>query len=182
MRRMSLLAMSLLVVLELSPAAHAADTMKPGLWEVVIKSDMTQQMPDIPPAQLEQMRKMGIEMPAKRDGGIVQRLCMTKEMVERNQTPGAGREQHDCKVGKQSRSGNSYRTEVVCDGANMKGTGVIKGTLNGSEKFSSTYDFMGTMRGQPLNQHHESSGKWISADCGNVKPLGEAMGAVAPKK
>jgi hypothetical protein len=52
----------------------------------------------------------------------------------------------------------------------MKGEGKAKGTFTGTDRFTSTYDFKGTMDGQPVNQHHDSSGKWLSAECGNVKP------------
>jgi hypothetical protein len=40
-----------------SIGAFAAGSMKPGLWEVTMKSDETRQTPNIPPAQLEQLRK-----------------------------------------------------------------------------------------------------------------------------
>jgi hypothetical protein len=55
----------------------------------------------------------------------------------------------------------------------MKGEGKARGTFSGNESFTSTYDFKGTMNGQPVTQHHDSGGKWLSADCGNVKPVGD---------
>jgi hypothetical protein len=60
----------------------------------------------------------------------------------------------------------------------MKGEGKARGTFAGGEKFTSTYDFNGSMHGQPVSQHQESSGKWLGADCGSVKPLDELL----PKK
>lgn len=166
----------LLVVAGLfATAAHAAGT-KAGLWEMAMKSDEIRDMPQMPPAQIEQMRKMGIEMPTMRDGALVQRVCITPEMAARNQTPDVGREPGDCKVKNQTRSGNSYSTVIVCDGPNLKGDGTVKGTFTADNRFTSVYDFKGTARGRPVTQHHETSGKWLSADCGNVRPLGEMMG------
>lgn len=173
MRSIALLALSLFSL------SAAADGMRPGLWEILMKSDAAREMPDISPAQLEQMRKMGIEMPTKRDGGIVQRACMTKEMAARREPPGTPRES-DCKLKSQDHSGNTYRAEIVCDGPNLKGTGIMKGTYAGDTSYSSQYDFSGTSRGKPVSQHHETQGKWLSADCGNVRPMGEMFGG--PKK
>jgi hypothetical protein len=59
----------------------------------------------------------------------------------------------------------------VCDNPNRKGTASIKGTFNGSEALTTTYDFQGTRRGQPINEHHEVTGKFLGSDCGSVKPV-----------
>src|SRR5438105_11221397 len=118
----------------------AAGMMKPGLWEMTLKSDQMKQMPKIPPEQLERMRKMGVELPTQSgDGSFVHRVCITKEMAERDRPP-MGREQSDCKVKNQSRNGSSYQAELVCDGENMKGTGTMNGTFSG-DTYHSTFDF-----------------------------------------
>lgn len=173
---------TVMVFLMVPLVAGAASNLKPGLWEMTMKSpEMAQRkMPELTPAQREQMRKMGVEMPTMRDGGMVQRICMTKEMVERDQPP-VSREHSDCKMKDYNRSGNSYSAELVCDSANLKGTGVIKGTMSG-ESFASTYDFKGTARGKEVSHHMESNGKWIGGDCGNVKPIGELAGEAKKKK
>ena len=171
---------TIVVIAGFSATVSAAGTTRPGLWEMAMKSDQMRQMPNMPPEQLEQMRKMGIEMPTMRDGALVQRVCITPEMATRNQTPDMGREPGECKLKSHDRSGNTYRADIVCDGANLKGSGTIKGTMSGDTGFSSTYDFKGTSRGQPVTQHHETRGKWLGADCGNVRPLGEMIGG--PRK
>ncbi len=164
-----------IAALGFSVVATAASTLKPGLWEMTMKSDSTRQMPTLTPEQIKKMREMGVNMPETRDGGVVHRMCMTKEMVEHDRPP-MGREGSECKLKNYNRSGGSYRAELECDGPNMKGTGIIKGRLASSESFSSTYDFQGTARGQEVKQHHESNGRWLSGDCGNVKPIGEMTG------
>ncbi|MBA2689865.1 MAG: DUF3617 domain-containing protein [Burkholderiales bacterium] len=150
--------------------AHAAGKMKPGLWEITIKSDALAQMPNIPPEQLEKMKQMGVQMPQMKAGGMVQQVCVSKEMAERDSPPGLDRQQSECKIKNQNQSGSTYTADMVCDGANMKGNATIKATYSGDSAFTSTYDFKGTAGGQPVSQHHETSGRWSKADCGNVKP------------
>ncbi|NEX60745.1 DUF3617 domain-containing protein [Noviherbaspirillum galbum] len=157
--------------------AFAAGQMKPGLWEMTMKSDAMKNMPKIPPEQMEQMKKMGIAVPEFQDGGMKTRICITKEMADREEPPVMD-PSTGCQPRNYQRSGNSYSMDIVCNGADMKGEGKAKGSFSGSDNFTSTYDFKGTMHGQPVNQHHESSGKWLAADCGNVKSYGD----MKPKK
>ncbi|GIZ50039.1 DUF3617 domain-containing protein [Noviherbaspirillum aridicola] len=162
----------------LSAQALAAGQMKPGLWEMTTKSDAMKNMPKIPPEQMEQMRKMGVNVPQFQDGAMVTRVCITRQMAEGDQLPGLEKNEMGCQSKNMVRNGGSYSVDIVCNGAAMKGEGRAKGTFNGNESYTSTYDFKGTMHGQPVNQHSENSGRWLSADCGNVKPVAEMM----PKK
>jgi hypothetical protein len=155
--------------------ASAQEKLKPGLWEMTMKSDAMKNMPKISPEQMEQMRKMGVHVPQMQDGGMVTKVCITKEMAERDQMPMA-ENQSDCQAKNHQRNGKGYSVDVVCDGPDLKGTGKVKGKMNGSERFSSTYDFKGTAHGQPISQNHEHSGKWLASDCGSVKPMAEASG------
>ena len=68
-------------------AVSAAGPMKPGLWEMTMKSDAMKNMPKITPAQMQQMRKMGIKMPQMQDGGMVTRVCISNEMAAFEQPP-----------------------------------------------------------------------------------------------
>lgn len=155
----------------LSAPAWAAAQMKPGLWEMTMKSDALKNMPKIPPEQMEQMRKMGVNVPQMTDQGMVTKVCITRQMADSAQAPGMDRNEMGCQSKNYQRSGNSYSVDIVCDGPDMKGTGKAKGRFAGDTGFTSTYDFKGTMHGQPVSQRHENSGKWLDADCGNVKPM-----------
>jgi hypothetical protein len=161
-----------------STAAWAAGPMKPGLWEMTIKSDAMKAMPKMAPEQMEMMRKRGINLPQMQDGGMVMKMCITKEMGERthpmaqNQIP---QHQSECKPQSPQTSGNSYTMAIVCNGPNMKGEGKVHGIYTSNESYSSTYDFTGVARGHPINQHSETSSKWLGADCGDVKPVGHMM-------
>jgi hypothetical protein len=163
------ISMLMLATFGISNAALAAGQMKPGLWEMTIKSDAMKNMPKIPPEQLEMMKKHGVTLPSA--GGITQKVCMTKEAVERDESEALTRNQSGCQSKNMQRSGGSFSADIVCDGPEMKGTGKVKGTYAGSEGYSSTYSFKGTSHGQPVDMTQETSGKWLSADCGSVKPV-----------
>ncbi len=161
----------------LAAAAAEAQQMKPGLWEMTTKTDAMASMPAMSPEQIELMRKMGIAIPQSQPGGLVTKVCITKEMAERDQPP-AMQNDSGCQSKNHQRTGNTYSMDIVCTGASMKGEGKAKGTFTGNDRFTSTYDFKGTMDGRPVTQHHASSGRWLAAECGDVKPVGEAP----PKK
>lgn len=146
----------------------AADKMKPGLWEMTMKSDAMKAMPKIPPEQLEKMKQMGIKMPDMQNGAMVHKICYTKEMVEQEKPPASGREQQ-CQSKNFSRSGNAYSGDIICDMPEMKGTGNVKGSIN-PDSMTSVYDFKGVSHGKPYTQHMETTGKWLGSDCGDVKP------------
>lgn len=154
-----------------SATVWAAAQIKPGLWEMNVKSDAFKNMPKIPPEQMKQMREMGINVPQMQDGGMTSKVCISKEMAERNETPQMEQKEMGCQSKNFQRSGDSYSLDIVCDGPDMKGTGKVKGTYSSNERFTSTYDFKGISHGQPVNHRQESSGKWLSADCGSVKPI-----------
>jgi hypothetical protein len=172
------LTVPLLICSLLTAPAWAAGQMKQGLWEMTVKSDAMKNMPKISPEQIEQMRKMGIEVPQMRDGGIITKVCVSKQMADSDRLPGLDNKDMGCQSKNMQRDGGSYSVDIVCDGSMMKGEGKAKGTFSGNESFNSTYDFKGSVHGQPVTQHAEQSGKWLSADCGNVKPVSDLM----PKK
>ncbi|CAN5372973.1 hypothetical protein BH11PSE11_BH11PSE11_31940 [soil metagenome] len=177
--RKTVISAVLFSLITISFSASAADRMKPGLWSMAVKSDAMKSIPKMPPAQMEQMKKMGINLPEVRDdGAMVMKVCMTKEMTERDGPPQAGPRDTGCEMKNYTRSGDSYSVDMVCDGPNLKGTGKATGKHASAESFTSTYDFKGTAHGQPTTQHHESTGKWLSDDCGSVKPATDYM----PKK
>jgi len=160
------------ILLCCSAAALAAGPMKPGLWEMTIKSDaMMKNMQKIPPEQLEKMKQMGINVPQMQDGGMVTKVCVSKEMADRDQPPEMNHKESGCEARNYQRTGSSYSVDIICDGPMMKGQGKAQGSFSGTDSFSSTYDFKGTAQGKPINQHHESKGKWLSADCGSVAPM-----------
>ena len=85
-------------------AGAASAQMKPGLWEITQKmqmgggqandqmAQMQQQLASMPPEQRkmveEMMAKQGVQMGrGGPGGGMAIKMCMTKEMAERNEVP-----------------------------------------------------------------------------------------------
>lgn len=150
-------------------SSMTASPMKPGLWQVTVKSDAMKNAPKISPEQAAQMRKMGIEVPDMGAGGMKSKVCYTQAALAQNAVP--SQQSSECKTQSLKRSGDSFSAETVCDGPNMKGKGTVNGTMTSTSfQFNSTFN--GTMGGRASNQSSQISGTFISDNCGNVKPLG----------
>ena len=161
----------------------SAQTLKPGLWEISNKMDnpeinaamaqMQQQMAAMPPEQRKQMEAMmaqrGMKMGSGAGGGTSVQVCMTKEMVERNDMLMQQQQQSDCKITTQSRSGNTMRMAYSCPTPPSTGEGEF--TYNGSESYTSKMTINSVQGGKPQTMKMEGSGKWLGADCGNIKPM-----------
>ncbi len=167
-----------------------AQSLKPGLWEITNKmqsgsgqmenamSEMQKQMASMPPDQRktieEQMAKSGVKMGAAGPaGGMSVKICMTKEMTEKDEVPS---QQGDCKSTSQGRSGNTMKMAFTCTNPPSSGEGQV--TFAGPEAYSSKMAINTQVGGKSEKVNMEGSGKWLSADCGNVKPLAQQ----APKK
>jgi len=164
----------------------AAQGLKPGLWEMNNKmsgnaqmdqamAEMQKQMAAMSPEQRKQMEAMmaqrGMQMPqAGKGGGMAMKMCMTKEMSERNDVP----MDKDCKVTSQQRSGSTTRIVFAC--SNPPSTGEGQFTFLGPEAYASKLTVKTTVNGKPETMTVDGSGKWLSADCGSVQP------PPAPKK
>ncbi|MES2106700.1 MAG: DUF3617 domain-containing protein [Pseudomonadota bacterium] len=177
----SILKMSVLSLLLPAAYVHALGNMKPGLWEMTMQLDPAmaesmKKMPKLSPEQIVQMNKMGIKMPQMQGGAMVHKVCITKEMAERDQPPAVPKEHESvCKPQNFNKTSSGYSVDIVCDSPDLKGTGTAKGTFASSESFTSVYDFKGVAHGKPVNSHHETSAKWTGSDCGDVKPYSEMM-------
>jgi hypothetical protein len=158
-----------------------AQTMKPGLWEIHNKmggnaemdqamKEMQKQLASMSPAERKQMEtmmgKQGIAMAKpSAGGGMSIQMCMTKEMVERNDMP----VQDGCKTTLSQRSGNTLKHGFTCTNPPSSGEGTV--TFSGSEAYTSKMTIKTVSGGKTETTTMEGSGKWLKADCGNVKPI-----------
>lgn len=159
-----------------------AQKMAPGLWEnqfelgsgnPEMQAQMKraqEQMAKMPPEQRkmmeEMMAKQGVNM-GTAGGKPSFRYCITKEQAERNQIPtdNEGR----CKQDSLDRSGNTLRFKYSCANPPSRGTGEI--TFSGDKAYTMKMVVEGTSaKGQTGQMTMNSSAKWVSADCGAVKP------------
>ncbi len=171
------------LVLSVCASWAGAQTMKPGVWEISNKmqsdsgemekamADMNKQMAAMPPEQRkmvqEMMAKQGVGMGAGAGGGmsVSVKVCMTKEMVDRNEVP---TQQGDCKQTVSPRSGNSMTMSFVCTKPPSSGEGQV--TFNGPESYSTHMTVNTTQQGKPMKMTMDGTGKWLGTDCGSIKP------------
>ena len=163
----------------------AAQTMKPGLWEInnkmggsgdtgakmaAAQAEMQKQMAAMPPEQRKQMEKMmaqqGVNMaPSGAGGGMAVRVCITKEMAARNETPTQG----DCKQEQLQKSGNTSKFKFTCSKPPSSGEGEV--TMNSPESYTMKMKMTSQEKGKPEQMTMDAQGKFVSSDCGSVKPI-----------
>ena len=157
-----------------------AQTLKPGLWEIQNRmggnaemneamAEMQKQMASMSPAERKQMEaamsQHGVKMVQPgAGGGMAVQMCMTREMVERNDMP----MQDGCRMTQNTRSGNTLKMAFTCTNPPSSGEGVF--TFNGSEAYTSKMTIKTVSGGKTETTTMDTSGKWLKADCGNVKP------------
>jgi hypothetical protein len=163
-------------------ASASAQTLKPGLWEMSTRmqgapgSDMAQaqaemqkQMAAMPPEQRkmmeEMMAKQGVRMVPGGSGAMNVQVCMTKEMVERNEVV---MDRSDCKVTRHQRTGSTVKAAFAC--TNPPATGETQVTIASGDAYTSRTTVRTTVDGKPQTVTMDGSGKWLSANCGNLKP------------
>jgi hypothetical protein len=175
-----------ILVAAISLAAGAAFAqMKPGLWEVSqtmrgapggeMESKMAQaqqQMANMPPEQRKMVEQMmaqrGMQMAGGAGGHSMKiKMCMTKEMVERNEMP--QQQRGDCKSTVQPRVGNTTRMSFTCTNPPSSGEGTY--TLNGPDSYTMKMVVNTTVQGRPETMNMEGSGRWLGADCGDINPV-----------
>jgi uncharacterized protein DUF3617 len=158
----------------------ACAQMSPGLWEHSVKfksqsgdmeksmAQMQAQMAALPPDQrkmVEQMMaKNGVGMGAQ---GMTARTCVTKEQAERLEPPPMGR--GECKQDVVSRTSNSLKVKWACAGKDpSSGEGEIR--FSSDKAFTGHAIVNSVHNGKPERMDMDTTGRWISAECGEIKP------------
>ena len=162
----------------LSTAVLAADTMtppiKPGLWQVTSEQsangkqapDPVAMMQSLPPevrARMEEMMKArGVDMSGA--GGT--RVCLSKESLDQGQWQSVAK---DCTTKIISRSTASWKWHSSCpeSGVESDGETLFTDAENYKVKLTTTM----TMGGKPSTSQRNMTGKWLGADCGDLKPV-----------
>lgn len=170
----------LLLQVLLGFSASHAQTMRPGLWDVQSKmggnpkmeeamAKMQQQLASMPPEQRKKMQEMmgqsGVSM--NPSGGMSAKACISKEMVERGQMPHQNK--GECTTTISDKSATGMRMTFVCENPPSRGEGVY--TFSGDTAYTMTMTFHSKAKAAMEGSTMASSGKWVSADCGAVKPV-----------
>lgn len=164
------------------PVAQAQPTMQPGLWEMASQSTSTNpetqkamanaqaEMAKMSPQQRAMIEKMmadkGVGVSFSGPGaGTTVKMCISKEQAEMRQMPVQEGCTQDVK-----QSGGAIHTKFSC-------TKPVVSTGEGHYTFSSPTAYTGdttvtTVRdGKSETMQMKQSGKWLSADCGAIKPM-----------
>ncbi len=181
----ALTASSALALLLLAAAPLAcAQTQAAGLWEhnFTIKSDdgkmdaamaqMQQQLAAMPPERRAQVEAMmasrGVKLGAH---GTSAKYCISKEQAAKPAEPRLS--SADCTRQDVTRSGNTVKFKFECSKPQPV-TGDGEMTFAGDKAYSGRSNIVTQVRGQPQQMSMEMNGKWLSADCGDIKPFASA--------
>lgn len=165
-----------------------AQKLAPGLWEMTMQmpqsaggpdlgaamAQMQEQLAKMPPEQRKQVEAMlaqqGVGAPGLKPGAApgqppALRMCISKEASARGDMPDPeGR----CRQDNLKRSGNKVSFNFTCTNPPATGTGEY--VFTGDRAYTGKM-LMNTERGgTPVSMEMQLSGKFISADCGDVKP------------
>jgi hypothetical protein len=172
-----LLTASALVCLSLGAAAQAVPRIKAGLWQIQVEREENgQKMPDASERMKEHMknmtperRKQFEEMMKQRgvdtSAGGVMKLCYSQKMVER----GAWSDQGGCKTEYSTRSASAWKWHSTCAQLGYQGDG--EASFTDPENFVVKSAGVLTIDGKAHTSNSVRTGKWISPDCGDVKPM-----------
>jgi hypothetical protein len=177
-RLCSLLICTAIVCFCLSSAAQTTPRMKSGLWQIQVEREHNgQKMPDASERMKEHMknmtperRKQFEEMMKQRGvdtggGAGAMKLCYSQKMLER----GAWSDQGGCKTEYSSRSASAWKWHSICPQLGYVGDG--EASFPDPENFAVKSSGILTIGGKAHTSSSVRTGKWLSSDCGDVKPM-----------
>jgi hypothetical protein len=172
-----LLAASVLAFAALNAPAQTTPRIKPGLWQIQVEREengkkmpeASERMKDHMNSMTPERRKQFEEMMKQRGvdtgaGGVI-KLCYSQKMVEH----GAWADQGGCKTDYSNRTVTSWKWHSVCPELHYQGDG--EASFPDPENFVVKSSGVSTNGGKTLSMNSTRTGKWLSANCGDVKPL-----------
>lgn len=159
-----------------------AQKLSPGLWENTasmqsadgktnaMMAQAQEAMAKMPPEQRKMMQdmmaKQGVQLGNNSGGGMTIKVCMTQEMVDRNEV---GRQEPGCTHTYSQRTGNTMQFSYVCTKPPSSGEGQI--TFASPEAYNMKMTSTTTVQGAPQKIEMQNNGRWLGGDCGTIKPL-----------
>jgi len=158
----------------LARAVHAqVAPVKPGLWQIQIERetngqkapDMSERLKNMPPerrAQVEAMMKQrGIGA-----AGNVMKVCQTREMLDSKHFVNS---LANCKITYSTRTDRSWKSHTSCPQSQLESDVDI--VFLNPENYTTKTTSIIQSGGQTKTSHMTMTGKWLSADCGDIKPI-----------
>lgn len=160
------------------------EKMRPGLWEhnVTLKSQSGQieaamaqaqkAMAAMPPAQRKQMEQMmaaqGVGIGSGANKGHTVKVCVTPEQAAMDEMP----QQDGCTQKVQRVDARTMKMTFQCKGDDdtppTSGEGTVQ--LQGPAAYTGQFKIKTTTNGKPEQIDMAQSGKWLSDNCGAIKP------------
>jgi len=163
-------------------AQAQAQNLQPGLWELrntmqsssgameKAMAEAQKQMAALPAEQRKMMQdmmaKQGVAMGAGGPGSIVAKVCMTAELLARNEIV---TQEGDCKSQHAPRIGNTMKFSFSCSRPPSSGDGEV--TFDGPKSYHSRMNVKTSAAGKTETMAMQSQATWRSADCGNIQPI-----------
>lgn len=126
---------------------------------------MSERMKNMSPEKRAQFEAM-MKQHGVATGGAGSQVCYTRESLEHSPWADV---QTDCKPTFTSRTSSAWKWHTSCPkvGLESDGEAIFTNSENYTVKVASVSKFSGKAR----NSTTTMTGKWVSADCGDVKPL-----------
>jgi hypothetical protein len=163
-------------------AARAADNtplnVKPGLWEITSEGRNSgtppippQMMAQMSPEQRAQMEAHLKDMMAKQAQRHVTQRCVTQQEIDKGFDKLNSMTKGKCTQTITASTPTRREGRLQCTGTTT-GSGVYRFEAPNPESFSGTWDWNMTTgdSGSGMKLKNTMQGKWLSADCGSVKP------------
>lgn len=179
-----LTALTIFSLAAIAAVPSSAQTMRPGLWQINNKitskdSQLARQMTamqkllaDMPPEQRKMMEEMvhknaGVNLPTMQDGGMLVKVCVTKEMVAQNQLP--VQQTGNCTHQRTPVVGKTMKMSFSCTDPQSSGEG--SATFLSDTAYAMNMKVTANMGGKKETTSVSAKGEWLGADCGNIKPV-----------
>jgi hypothetical protein len=162
-----------------------AQSIKPGLWDLSsqfsspdkqVQATMNaaqEHLAKMSPEQRAQMQQMlrqnGVQLDLGNNGAIRTKVCMTREMAERNEFPV---QQGDCTQKFTRQAGGNGTLAFSCTKPKITGQGTV--TRISDTSYRAQMRVTSAEQGKPQVVDTNVTGNWVGADCGGLKPLGSA--------
>ena len=145
-------------------------TMKTASGEMEAKmAEMQQQLASMPPEQ----RKMVEDMMARQGVGMAGsgrnttiKMCISPEQAERADVP---QQDGNCRQEVVQRSGGTIRYRFSCTGEHPT-SGEGEYTMTNPSSYNGKATVLTQVKGKPEKIDMTTVGRWVSADCGAIKP------------
>lgn len=188
--RLTVTALFALTAIGALPAS--AQTMKPGLWEVRTKmngqsdprmkemreaqknsmAEMRKAYDNMSPEQRKHMdammAKMGQVNLMNEEGGMTIKTCVTPEMASMNHMDVQHHQRPGCTNSRSPMVGGVMKVSFSCANPKSSGEGTVR--VSGDSAYTVDMNMHSEHEGKVMETSMAASGKWLSSDCGDVKP------------